>query len=75
MVQQRVNDRFGKCLLELSGNNAITVMGDADIPLVVQAVLHDAVGIAGQCRITCHRLVFKNLLPLTEILYGDRGQS
>ncbi|RVW52146.1 Aldehyde dehydrogenase family 7 member B4 [Vitis vinifera] len=43
MVQQRVNDRFGKCLLELSGNNAITVMGDADIPLVVQAVLLDAV--------------------------------
>ncbi|KAJ9691911.1 hypothetical protein PVL29_011156 [Vitis rotundifolia] len=56
MVQQRVNDRFGKCLLELSGNNAITVMGDADIPLVLQAVLLDAVGIAGQCRITCHRL-------------------
>ncbi|XP_034696631.1 aldehyde dehydrogenase family 7 member A1-like isoform X1 [Vitis riparia] len=62
MVQQRVNDRFGKCLLELSGNNAITVMGDADIPLVVQAVLLDAVGIAGQCRITCHRLFIQETI-------------
>nr|AAP02957.1 aldehyde dehydrogenase family 7 member A1 [Glycine max] len=30
MVQQTVNERFGKCLLELSGNNAIIVMDDAD---------------------------------------------
>ncbi|KAJ9691910.1 hypothetical protein PVL29_011155 [Vitis rotundifolia] len=57
MVQQRVNDRFGKCLLELSGNNAITVMDDADILLAVDSVMINAVGTAGQCRTTCRRLL------------------
>ncbi|KAF6164966.1 hypothetical protein GIB67_005335 [Kingdonia uniflora] len=38
MVQQMVNERFGKCLLELSGNNAIIIMDDADIKLVVHSI-------------------------------------
>ncbi|KAF6140620.1 hypothetical protein GIB67_013913 [Kingdonia uniflora] len=38
MVQQTVNERFGKCLLELSGNNTIIIMDDADIKLVVHSV-------------------------------------
>lgn len=56
-VQQTVNQRFGKCLLELSGNNAIIVMDDAEIELVVRAVLFAAVGTAGQRCTTCRRLV------------------
>lgn len=57
MVQQIVNQRFGKCLLELSGNNAIIVMDDADINLAVRAVLFAAVGTAGQRCTTCRRLL------------------
>lgn len=56
-VQRNVNDRFGKCLLELSGNNAIIVMDDADIQLAVRSVLFAAVGTAGQRCTTCRRLV------------------
>jgi len=58
MVQQQVNARFGKCLLELSGNNAIIVMDDADIQLAVRSVLFAAVGTAGQRCTTCRRLVW-----------------
>ncbi|XP_043719410.1 aldehyde dehydrogenase family 7 member A1 [Telopea speciosissima] len=55
-VQQTVNERCGKCLLELSGNNAIIVMDDADIQLAVRSVLFAAVGTAGQRCTTCRRL-------------------
>ncbi|CAI9114434.1 OLC1v1015159C3 [Oldenlandia corymbosa var. corymbosa] len=57
MVQQTVNQRFGKCLLELSGNNAIVVMDDADLELAVRSVLFAAVGTAGQRCTTCRRLL------------------
>ncbi|XP_022715297.1 aldehyde dehydrogenase family 7 member B4 [Durio zibethinus] len=56
-VQQTVNERFGKCLLELSGNNAIIVMDDADVQLAVRSVLFAAVGTAGQRCTTCRRLL------------------
>ncbi|RVX05510.1 Aldehyde dehydrogenase family 7 member A1 [Vitis vinifera] len=56
MVQRAVNQRFGKCLLELSGNNAIIIMEDADIGLAVRSVLFAAVGTAGQRCTTCRRL-------------------
>lgn len=58
MVQQTVNQRYGKCLLELSGNNAIIVMDDADVDLAVPSILFAAVGTAGQRCTTCRRLVF-----------------
>nr|CAN71381.1 hypothetical protein VITISV_001496 [Vitis vinifera] len=57
MVQRAVNQRFGKCLLELSGNNAIIIMEDADIGLAVRSVLFAAVGTAGQRCTTCRRLL------------------
>ena len=56
-VRQEVDARFGKCLLELSGNNAIVVMEDADLSLAVRSVLFAAVGTAGQRCTTCRRLV------------------
>lgn len=56
-VQQTVSERFGKCLLELSGNNAIVVMDDADINLATRSVLFAAVGTAGQRCTTCRRLL------------------
>ncbi|CAN6478710.1 unnamed protein product [Victoria cruziana] len=57
LVQQTVSRRFGKCLLELSGNNAIIVMDDADVQLAVRSVLFAAVGTAGQRCTTCRRLL------------------
>jgi aldehyde dehydrogenase family 7 member A1 len=75
-VQKKVHSRFGKCLLELSGNNAIIVMDDADIQLAVRSVLFAAVGTAGQRCTTCRRLVRLNLLKyqpriVMSHLHGD----
>ena len=56
-IAQTVAGRFGKCLLECSGNNAIIVAEDADQELVVPAVLFGAVGTAGQRCTTTRRLI------------------
>ncbi|KAJ2777365.1 Alpha-aminoadipic semialdehyde dehydrogenase [Coemansia javaensis] len=55
-VALTVQERFGKCLLELGGNNAIIVHRDADIDLAVRSVLFAAVGTAGQRCTTTRRL-------------------
>lgn len=55
-VSLAVHERFGKCLLELGGNNAIIVMDDADINLAVRSILFAAVGTAGQRCTTTRRL-------------------
>jgi L-aminoadipate-semialdehyde dehydrogenase len=49
--------RLGRTLLELGGNNAVIVMDDADVNMVVRAVLFGAVGTAGQ-RCTSIRRLF-----------------
>ncbi|KAJ2354335.1 Alpha-aminoadipic semialdehyde dehydrogenase [Coemansia erecta] len=51
-----VQERFGKSLLELGGNNAIIVHSDADIDLAVRSILFAAVGTAGQRCTTTRRL-------------------
>ncbi len=56
-VAQTVASRLGRSLLELGGNNGIIVMADADLELVVRAVLFGAVGTAGQ-RCTSTRRLF-----------------
>jgi aldehyde dehydrogenase (NAD+) len=56
-IAQTVAGRFGRCLLECSGNNAIIVADDADLDLVVPAVLFGAVGTAGQRCTTTRRLI------------------
>ena len=52
-----VQERFGKKVLELGGNNASIVEADADIDMVVRSVLFAAVGTAGQRCTTTRRLV------------------
>ena len=62
-VAEVVGKRLGRTLLELGGNNAIIVMPDADIDLVVRAVLFGAVGTAGQrCTTTRRLLVHKSMV-------------
>jgi aldehyde dehydrogenase (NAD+) len=56
-VAEAVAHRFGRTLLECSGNNAIIVAEDADLNLVVPAVLFGAVGTAGQRCTTTRRLI------------------
>ena len=56
-IAQDVARRFGRTLLECSGNNAIIVAEDADLELVVPAVLFGAVGTAGQRCTTTRRLI------------------
>ncbi|MDO8449597.1 MAG: aldehyde dehydrogenase family protein [Rhodoferax sp.] len=56
-VGQRVAGRFGRCLLELGGNNAILVAPSADLDMAVRAVAFSAAGTAGQRCTTARRLV------------------
>ena len=56
-VGPKVAARFGRCLLELGGNNAIVVTPSADLDLAVRAILFGAVGTAGPRCTTTRRLI------------------
>ena len=55
-VGTKVASRLGRSLLELGGNNAITVMPDADLDLVVRGALFSAAGTTGQRCTSLRRL-------------------
>ena len=52
-VAPRVAARFGRCLLELGGNNAAVVAPSADLELATRGIVFAAAGTAGQ-RCTSH---------------------
>lgn len=52
-----VASRFGKSILELGGNNAIIITQNADLQIVIPAVVFGAVGTAGQRCTTTRRLI------------------
>ncbi|MCW9033851.1 MAG: aldehyde dehydrogenase family protein [Rhodospirillales bacterium] len=52
-----VAERFGRCILELGGNNGMIVSPKADLQLAIRATVFSAVGTAGQ-RCTSLRRVF-----------------
>ena len=56
-VGPRVAARFGRCLLELGGNNAAVVTPSADLDLTVDAVVFAAAGTAGQRCTTMRRVI------------------
>jgi aldehyde dehydrogenase (NAD+) len=56
-VGTAVAQRLGKSLLELGGNNAIIVSKEADLNLVIPAVVFGAVGTGGQRCTTTRRLI------------------
>jgi len=75
-VAGTVSARFGKVLLECGGNNAVIVADDADLDLVVPAVVFGAVGTAGQrCtttrRLIVHRAQFDALLARLASAYAQ----
>ncbi|CAD0186624.1 Succinate-semialdehyde dehydrogenase [NADP(+)] [Ruegeria sp. THAF57] len=55
-----VASRFGKCILELGGNNAMIVGPSADLEMAVRAIVFSAVGTAGQRCTTLRRLIVHN---------------
>lgn len=67
-VALMVQERFGRHLLELGGNNAIIVDEDADPEMVVRAALFACVGTAGQRCTTTRRLILHH----TVSALGDR---
>ena len=56
-VAKTVAGRFGKCLLELGGNNAVIVAEDADLDLATRAIVFGAVGTNGQRCTTTRRVI------------------
>lgn len=56
-VGKAVGERLGRSLLELGGNNAIIVTPNADLKMMLTAVLFGAVGTAGQRCTTTRRLI------------------
>ena len=61
-VGEVIGKRLGRTILELGGNNAIIVTPEADMNLVIPAVLFGAVGTAGQrCTSTRRVIVHESL--------------
>ncbi len=75
-VGTKVASRLGRSLLELGGNNAIIVMDDADLDLVVRGALFSAAGTTGQRCTSLRRLIVHNgvIDELTSRLVAAYGQ-
>jgi aldehyde dehydrogenase (NAD+) len=58
-VAEAVGRRFGRTILELGGNNALTVMADANLDMALRAVLFGSVGTAGQRCTSTRRLLLQ----------------
>jgi aldehyde dehydrogenase (NAD+) len=56
-VAEVVGARLGRTILELGGNNAVSVMNDADLELATRAIVFGAVGTAGQRCTTTRRVL------------------
>ncbi len=74
-VAPKVAARFGKCILELGGNNAMIVAPSADLELALRAIVFSAVGTAGQrCtslrRLFVHASVYDALIPRLKATYA-----
>ncbi len=65
IVGARVAERFGKCILELGGNNAIIVTPTADLSVALTGAVFGAVGTCGQRCTSTRRLI------VHESMYND----
>jgi aldehyde dehydrogenase (NAD+) len=73
-VGPKVAARFGKCILELGGNNAMIVAASADLDMALRAIVFSAVGTAGQrCtslrRLIVHEQVYESLITRLKATY------
>jgi aldehyde dehydrogenase (NAD+) len=74
-VGPRVAARFGRCLLELGGNNAIVVTPSADLDLAVRGILFGAYGTAGQRCTTTRRLIAHDSIHDDLVARLDRARA
>lgn len=75
-IAPRLAARFGRAILELSGNNGAIVTPSADLLLAARAILFAAAGTAGQrCttlrRLFVHESVYDKLLPRLKHAYAQ----
>ena len=75
-VGEVVGKRLGRTILELGGNNAIIVTPEADLKLVIPAILFGAVGTAGQRCTSTRRIIVHDSIrdELVERLIATYGQ-
>ncbi|WP_108660616.1 L-piperidine-6-carboxylate dehydrogenase [Acuticoccus kandeliae] len=76
IVGPRVAARFGKCILELGGNNAGIVCPSADLDMALRAIAFGAMGTAGQrCttmrRLFVHASVYDTVVPALKKAYAS----
>lgn len=74
-VGPRVAARFGRCLLELGGNNAIIVTPSADLDLAVRGILFGAYGTAGQRCTTTRRVIVHESIHDALVERLDRARA
>ena len=75
-VAPRVATRFGRCILELGGNNAAIITPTADLDLALRGIAFAAMGTAGQrCttlrRLIVHESIYDKLLPKLKRVYAS----
>ncbi|MCA8933800.1 MAG: aldehyde dehydrogenase family protein [Rhodospirillaceae bacterium] len=75
-VAAKLAERFGRCILELGGNNAMIVAPSADLEMALRAIVFSAVGTAGQrCtslrRLIVHEDVYDALVPRLAGVYAN----
>jgi aldehyde dehydrogenase (NAD+) len=75
LVAPRVAARFGRCLLELGGNNAIVVAPSADLDLAVRGIVFGAWGTAGQRCTTTRRLIVHDSIHDALVARLDRARE
>ena len=73
-VGAKLAERFGRCILELGGNNAMIVAPSADLEMALRAIVFSAVGTAGQrCtslrRLIVHEDIYDQLIPRLKNAY------
>lgn len=73
-VSTAMAERFGRCILELGGNNAMIVAPSADLEMALRAIVFSAVGTAGQrCttlrRLIVHKSIYDELIPRLKTAY------
>ncbi len=73
-VARKLAERFGRCILELGGNNAMIVAPSADLEMALRAIVFSAVGTAGQrCttlrRLIVHEDIYDRLIPRLKAAY------
>lgn len=76
IVGPKVAARFGKCILELGGNNAGIVCPSADLDMALRAIAFGAMGTAGQrCttmrRLFVHESVYDTVVPALKKAYAS----